>query len=141
MSQLELLARKEFLGEDLFRGFMKASSSPGGGPMLFIEKSDGSLRPWVDYPEINQLSIKIQYPVPLIKETLVCLAKAMWYTKLDLWWGYHQIRSAVGEEWKTAFGTRYGRYQWNVMPFCLTNAPATFEHFINETVGRSWTTS
>jgi hypothetical protein len=134
MTQKELKALKEYIEENLTKGFIQASSSPAGAPVLFVKKSDGSLRLCVDYCGLNEITIKNRYPLPLIRETLNRLAKAKWYTKLDLRWGYIQIRMAKGKEWKTAFGTRYGLFEYNVMPFGLTNAPATFQHFINDTL-------
>lgn len=100
--------------------------------MLFVVKSDGTLRLCVGYRGLNENTIKNRYPLPLIKETLNRLSKAKWYTKLDLRQGYNQIRMADGEEWKTAFRTRYGLFEYMVMRFGLTNAPATFQHFIND---------
>src|SRR6266566_2610671 len=134
MSQEELKALKEYIEDNMTKGFIRASSSPAGAPVLFVKKADGSLRLCVDYRGLNEVTIKNRYPLPLIRETLDRLAKAKWYTKLDLRWGYHQIRIAEGEEWKTAFRTRYGLFEYNVMPFGLTNAPATFQHFINDTL-------
>ena len=134
MTQDELKALKEYIEENLTKGFIQASSSPAGAPVLFVKKADGSLRLCVDYQGLNEITIKNRYPLPLIRETLDRLAKAKWYTKLDLRWGYNQIRMAAGEEWKTAFRTRYGLFEYTVMPFGLTNAPATFQHFINDTL-------
>jgi transposase InsO family protein len=134
MSQEELKALKEYIEDNMTKGFIQASSSPAGAPVLFVKKADGSLRLCVDYRGLNEVTIKNRYPLPLIRETLDRLAKAKWYTKLDLRWGYNQIRIAKGEEWKTAFRTRYGLFEYTVMPFGLTNAPATFQHFINDTL-------
>jgi hypothetical protein len=102
--------------------------------VLFVQKSDGSLRLCGNYCSLNEITIKNRYPLPLIRETLDRLAKAKWYTKLDRQWGYNQIWMAEGEEWKTAFRTRYGLFEYTVMPFGLTNALATFQHFINDTL-------
>ena len=71
------------------------------------------------------MTIKNRYPLPLIQETLACLQKARWYTKLDLRDGYYHLRIAEGEEWKTAFRTRYGHFEYQVMPFGLTNSPGS----------------
>ncbi|KAI0995439.1 Transposon Tf2-9 polyprotein [Podosphaera aphanis] len=132
MSRDELMVLKTYIQENLDKGFIRASSSPAGAPVLFVKKSDGTLRLCVDYRGLNELTIKNRYPLPLIRETLDRLSKAKWYTKLDLRQGYNQIRMAEGEEWKTAFRTRYGHFEYTVMPFGLTNAPATFQHFIND---------
>ena len=80
------------------------------------------------------MTIKNRYPLPLIQETLARLQKARWYTKLDLRDGYYHLRIAEGEEWNTAFRTRYGHFEYQVMLFGLTNAPGSFQHFINDTI-------
>jgi hypothetical protein len=132
MSRNELTALKKFLEENLDKGFIRASNSPAAAPILFVKKSDGTLRLCVDYRGINEITIKNRYPLPLIQETLARLAKANWYTTLDLRGAFNLVRMAEGEEWKTAFRTRYGLFESLVMPFGLTNAPATFQHFIND---------
>jgi hypothetical protein len=134
MSRNELVAMKEFIEENLPKGFIRSSSSPAGAPCLFVKKSDGSLRLCNDYRGLNEITIKNRYPLPLIQETLMRLQKAKWYTKLDLRGAYNLLRIAEGEEWKTAFRTRYGHFEYTVMPFGLTNAPASFQHFINDTL-------
>ena len=88
----------------------------------------------VDYRGINEGTIKNRYPLPLIRETLMRLSKARFFTKLDVRGAYNLIRMAEGEEWKTAFRTRYGLFESLVMPFGLTNAPADFQRFINDTL-------
>jgi hypothetical protein len=134
MSQEELKALKEYIEENMTKGFIQASSSPAGAPVLFVKKAEGSSRLCVDYRGLNEVTIKNRYPLPLIRKTLDCLAKAKWYTKLDLQWGYNQIQIAEGEEWKMAFRTRYGLFEYMVIPFGLTNVPATFQHFINDSL-------
>jgi len=134
MSREELEALKKYLEENLNKSFIRHSSSPAGAPVLFVKKSDGSLRLCVDYRGLNEITVKNRYPLPLIQETLTRLSKARWFTKLDLRGAYNLVRIAEGEEWKTAFRTRYGHFEYNVMPFGLTNAPASFQHFINDTL-------
>ena len=128
----ELKALREWLDENLSKGFIRASSSPAGAPILFVKKSDGSLRLCVDYRGLNAGTIKNRYPLPLIRETLMRLSKARYYTALDVRSAYNLLRVAEGDEWKTAFRTRYGLYESLVMPFGLTNAPADFQRFIND---------
>jgi hypothetical protein len=132
LSRPELEALKAFLEENLAKGFIRQSSSPAGAPILFVKKGDGSLRLVVDYRGLNEITIKNRYPLPLVRETLMRLSKARWFTKLDVPGAYNLIRMAEGEEWKTAFRTRYGLFESLVMPFGLTNAPADFQRFIND---------
>src|SRR5690606_7659833 len=132
LSHNELKTLREWLDDNLSKGFIRASSSPAGAPILFVKKKDGSLRLCVDYRGINEGTIKNRYPLPLIKETLNQLSRAKIYTTLDIRGAYNLVRMAEGDEWKTAFRTRYGLFESLVMPFGLTNAPATFQHFIND---------
>jgi hypothetical protein len=78
--------------------------------------------------------MKSRYPLPLISEAIDCLSGAKFYTKLDIWDAYHRVRVAEGEEWKMAFHTRYGHYEYTVMPFGLVNAPAAFQSYIDATL-------
>ena len=132
MSHQQLQTLKDYVDENLSKGFIRHSSSPAGAPVLFVKKGDGSLRLCVDYCGLNEITIKNRYPLPLIQETLARLQKAKWYTKLDMRGAYNLLRMAEGEEWKTAFRTRYGHFEYTVMPFGLTNAPASFQHFVND---------
>lgn len=132
LSQNELKALREWLDENLSKGFIRASSSPAGAPILFVKKKDGSLRLCVDYRALNEGTIKDRYPLPLVKDTLNQLSQAKIYTTLDIRGAYNLVRMAEGEEWKTAFRTRYGLFESLVMPFGLTNAPAAFQKFIND---------
>jgi len=99
---------------------------------LFVKKKQGSLCLCVDYRELNEGTIKNRYPLPLVKETFMQLSRAKIFTKLHIRGAYHLIRMRVCEEWKTAFRTRYGLFESLVMPFELTNAPATFQAYIND---------
>jgi hypothetical protein len=132
LSRTALEALRKWLDENLSKGFIRASSSPAGAPILFIKKGDGSLRLCVDYWGLNEGTIKNRYPLPLLHETLLRLRKAKYFTKLDIRGAYNLVRMAEGEEWKTVFRTRYGLFESLVMPFGLTNAPASFQHFIND---------
>ena len=80
------------------------------------------------------MTIKNRYPLPLIQEMLARLQKVRWYTKLDLRDGYYHLHIAEGGEWKTAFWTRYGHFEYQVMPVSLTNARGSFQHFINDII-------
>jgi len=95
---LELQALRQWIDENLSKGFIRASSSPAGAPILFVKKKDGSLRLCVDYRGLNEGTIKNRYPLPLIRETLMQLSKARYYTTLDVRGAYNLLRMAEGEE-------------------------------------------
>ena len=132
LSAVELTALRKYLDENLARNFIKPSTSPAGAPILFVKKKDSSLRLCVDFRGINKVTIKNRYPLPLINELLDRVQEATIYTKLDLRGAYNLVRIAKGEEWKTAFRTRYGHFEYNVMPFGLANAPATFQALMHD---------
>jgi len=98
-----LEACKKWIEENLDKGFIRASSPLARAPILFVKKGDRSLRLVVDYRGINEGTIKNRYPLPLIRETLMRISKAWFFTKLDFRGAYNLIRMAEGEEWKTAF--------------------------------------
>ncbi|UTT92619.1 hypothetical protein NDA17_001775 [Ustilago hordei] len=128
----EMSKLRRYLDENLEKGFIRPSKSPARSPVLFVPKKDGGLRLCVDYRGLNKITVKNRAPLPLIEEQLFLLRKARIYTKLDLRAAYNLIRIAKGDEWKTAFGTQLGLYEYLVMPFGLANAPAHFQSFIND---------
>jgi hypothetical protein len=132
LSATELEILRKYLADYLQRGWIRRSRSPAGAPILFAKKKDGSLRLCVDYRGLNKITVKNRHPLPLITESLERLAEARFYTKLDVREAYHRIRIKEGDEWKTAFRTRYGHFEYTVMPFGLTNAPAQFQAYINK---------
>ena len=131
LSEDESKALKEYIDENLKKGFIRPSESPAGYPILFRKKKDGSLRLCVDYKKLNDVTIRNSYPLPLINNIIERVRGAKYFTKLDLRSAYNLIRIREGDEYKTAFRTKYGHYEYLVMPFGLKNAPATFQSFIN----------
>ena len=135
LSQKELQILREYLDNALAKGWIRPSKSPSGAPILFVPKKDGSMRLCVDYRGLNKITTKNRYPLPLISELLERLSQAKIYSKLDLRDAYHRMRIREGDEWKTAFKTRYGLFEYLVMPFGLANAPATFQSYIHKALG------
>ena len=131
LSERELEELRKYIDDALEKEWIQPSISPAGAPILFVPKKDASLRLCVDYRALNSHTVKNRCPLPLISETLDRLRKAKIFTKLDLKNAYHRIRIKEGDEWKTAFRTRYGHFEYLVMPFGLSNAPATFQAYIN----------
>ena len=134
MSREENLELRKYLEENLEKGFIRASKSPAASPVLFVKKPGGGLRFCVDYRGLNEITIKNRYPLPLISETLNRLSKAVIFSKLDIIAAFNRLRMAKGEEWKTAFRTRYGLFESLVLPFGLCNGPASFQAYINDTL-------
>uniref|UniRef100_A0A6I8RAB1 Gypsy retrotransposon integrase-like protein 1 n=1 Tax=Xenopus tropicalis TaxID=8364 RepID=A0A6I8RAB1_XENTR len=132
LSPAETAAMKEYISENLQRGFIRPSTSPAGAGFFFVEKKDGGLRPCIDYRGLNKITVKNRYPLPLISELFDQLKGAKIFSKLDLRGAYNLIRIREGDEWKTAFNTRDGHYEYLVMPFGLCNAPAVFQEFVND---------
>jgi RNase H-like domain found in reverse transcriptase/Reverse transcriptase (RNA-dependent DNA polymerase)/Integrase zinc binding domain/Chromo (CHRromatin Organisation MOdifier) domain len=116
-----------FLKENLETGRIRPSKSPMSSPVFFIKKKDGSLRLVQDYRALNAVTIKNKYPLPLISELINKLQGARYFTKLDVRWGFNNVRMKDGDEWKAAFRTNRGLYEPLVMFFGLTNSPATFQ--------------
>ncbi|GKA94879.1 putative reverse transcriptase domain-containing protein [Tanacetum coccineum] len=124
----ELLEQLKELSD---KGFIRPSSSPWGAPVLFVKKKDESFRMCIDYRELNKLTVKNRYPLPRIDDLFDQLQGSSVYSKIDLRSGYHQLRVREEDIPKTAFRTRYGHYEFKVIPFGLTNAPAVFMDLMN----------
>ncbi|KAL0539660.1 hypothetical protein IC582_023876 [Cucumis melo] len=131
MAPAELKELKVQLQELLDKGFIRPSVSPWGVPVLFVKKKDGSMRLCIDYRELNKVTVKNRYPLPRIDDLFDQLQGATVFSKIDLRSGYHQLRIKDEDVPKTAFRSRYGHYEFIVMSFGLTNAPAVFMDLMN----------
>ena len=131
MPPKELAKLKTQLQELIDKGFIQPSSSPWGCPAIFVKKKDETLRLCVDYRPLNEVTIKNKYPLPRIDLLFDQLARAKVFSKTNLRLGYHQIKIKPEDIPKTAFTTRYGLYEYLVMSFGLTNAPAHFMYLMN----------
>jgi hypothetical protein len=131
MSASELAELKKQLEDLLDKKFVRPSVSPWGAPVLLVKKKDGSMRLCIDYRQLNKVTIKNRYPLPRIDDLMDQLVGARVFSKIDLRSGYHQIKVKDEDIQKTAFRTRYGHYEYNVMPFGVTNAPGVFMEYMN----------
>ncbi|KAL0560668.1 hypothetical protein IC582_001078 [Cucumis melo] len=131
MAPAELKELKVQLQELLDKGFIRPSVSPWGAPVLFVKKKNGSMRLCIDYRELNKVTVKNRYPLPRIDDLFDQLQGATVFSKIDLRSGYHQLRIKDEDVPKTAFRSRYGHYEFIVMSFGLTNAPAVFMDLMN----------
>ena len=132
LSAPETKAMEKYINDSLAAGIIRPSSSPAGAGFFFVDKKDKTLRPCIDYRGLNDITIKNRYPLPLIASAFELLQGATVFTKLDLRNAYHLVRIREGDEWKTAFNTPSGHYEYRVMPFGLTNAPAVFQAMVND---------
>jgi hypothetical protein len=128
----ELRATKQYLIDNLDKGFIEPSQAPFASPILFVKKANGALRFCIDYRKLNAITRKDRYPLPLIDETLARLSRAKIFTKLDIRQAFHRIRIDPASEDLTTFRTRYGSYKCKVLPFGLTNGPATYQRYMND---------
>jgi len=131
MAPKELDELKNQLQELLDKGFIRPSNSPWGAPVLFVKKKDGTLRFCIDYRQLNKVTVKNRYPLPRIDDLFDQLKGAKVFSKIDLRSGYYQMRIKGQDVSKTAFRTRYGHFEFLVLPFGLTNAPALFMDLMN----------
>jgi hypothetical protein len=131
MTQEELVELMIQLKDLLDKGYIRLSSSPWGCPALFVKKKDEALHLCVEYRPLNAVTIKNKYPLPRIDILFDQLEGAQVFSKIDLHSGYHQIKICAEDIPKTAFSMRYGLYEYLIMSFGLTNAPAHFMYLIN----------
>ena len=131
MSKDQLLVLRKTLTELLDNGFIRVSNSPTAALVIFVKKPSGGLRFCINYRQLNEISRKDSYPIPRIDETLRIIAVTKYISKVDVIFAFHRIRVKDGDEWKTTFNTHFGLYEWLVTPFGLTDAPTTFQRYIN----------
>jgi hypothetical protein len=132
MAANQLAELKQLLQELLDKGYIRPSASPWGAPIIFVLKKDGTQRMCVDYHSLNEVTIKKKYPLPRINDLFDQLKGACVFSKIDLRSRYHQLRIRASDIPKTSFITRYGLYEYTIMSFGLTNAPAYFTYLMNK---------
>src|ERR1700678_3061182 len=123
----EQIEQDKFIKENLKKGYIQFSQSPMASPFFFVKKKDGKLIPCQDYRYLNDFTVKNTYPLPLISEIMNKLKGAKYFTKLDVRWGYNNVRIRKGDEWKAAFKTNRGLFEPMVMFFGMCNSPPTFQ--------------
>jgi hypothetical protein len=132
MAANQLAELKEQLQELLDRRYIRPNASPWGSPVIFVPKKDGMQRMCVDYRSLNEVTIKNKHPLPRIENLFNQLKGACVFSNIDLQFGYHQLKIQASDIPKTTFITRYGLYEYTVMSFGLTNAPAYFMYLMNK---------
>jgi hypothetical protein len=131
VSGTELVELKKQIDELLEKGYIRPSTSPWAATVLFVEKKDGTKRMCIDYRSLNEVTIKNKYPLPRIEDLFDQLRGASVFSKIDLRSGYHHLRIRPSDILKTTFITKYRLYEFTVMSFDLTNAPAYFMYLMN----------
>jgi len=124
-----------FVEEHLKKGYIRPSKSQQTSPVFFVEKKNGGKQMVMDYCRLNKQTVKNNYPLPLITELVDNMGSKQVFTKMDLRWGYNNVRIKEGDEWKAAFTTHVGLFEPVVMFFGMTNSPATFQAMMNEILG------
>ncbi|MBW0546167.1 hypothetical protein O181_085882 [Austropuccinia psidii MF-1] len=132
LSNQESETLQSYISENLEKGFIRPNSSSTGAPVLFVKKKDGGLYLSVAYHKLNAVTRNNRYPVPPMKELLTIFNGSTIFSKIDLHGAYNLLRIKEGDEHLTAFRTKYGSYEYLVMPFGLNNAPASFQNLVND---------
>jgi len=123
---------QNFVEDQLRKGYIRPSKSPQTSPVFFVGKKDGSKRMVMDYHNLNDQTVKNNYPLPLIIDLIDNMGSKHVFTKMDLWWGFNNVRIKEGDEWKGAFTTHVGSFEPTVIFFGMTNSPPTFQAMMNE---------
>jgi len=123
---------QNFVEDQLRKGYIRPSKSPQTSPVFFVDKKDGSKWMVMDYCNLNDQTVKNNYPLPLITELIDNMGSKKVFTKMDLRWGFNNMRIKEGDEWKGAFTIHIGSFEPTVMFFGMTNSPATFQVIMNE---------
>jgi len=123
---------QKFVDDQLRKGYIKPSKSPQTSPVFFVDKKDGKKRMVIDYHSLNEQTVKNNYPLPLITDLINNIGSKKVFTKIDLRWGFNNVRIKEGDEWKRAFTTYVGSFEPTVMFFGMTNSPAMFQAMMNE---------
>ena len=129
LSQEETVAMETYVTESLVQGYIRPSTSPVSSSFIFVKKKEGGLCPCIDYRGLNSITVGFSYPLPLIASAIESMHGAGFFTKLDLRSAYNLVRIREGDEWKTAFSTTSGHYEYFVMLYGLMNAPSVFQAF------------
>ncbi|KAL0173539.1 hypothetical protein M9458_029507, partial [Cirrhinus mrigala] len=132
LSAPEREAMEKYISDSLAAKIIRPSSSPAGAGFFFVKKKDRSLHPCIDYRGLNNITVKNRYPLPLMSSAFERLQGVSFFTKLDLRNAYHLVRIREGDEWKTAFNTPRGHFEYCVLPFGLSNTPAVFQALVND---------
>ncbi|MBW0549502.1 hypothetical protein O181_089217 [Austropuccinia psidii MF-1] len=132
LSNQESDTLRAYISENVEKGFIQSSSSSTGAPVLFVKKKDGGLRLCVDYCKLNAVTRKNKYPVPPMNQLLTVFNGSSIFSKIDLCGAYNLLRIKEGDEHFTCVRTKYGSYEYLVIPFVLTNAPASFQKLVND---------
>ncbi|MBW0547575.1 hypothetical protein O181_087290 [Austropuccinia psidii MF-1] len=132
LSNQESDTLRAYISENVEKGFIRPSSSSTGAPVLFVKKKDGGLRLCVDYCKLNAVTRKNKYPDPPMNQLLNVFNGSSIFSKINLRGAYNLLRIKEGDEHLTAFSTKYGSFEYLVMPFGITNAPASFQNLVND---------